>query len=150
MRSACGPFGKISTMRCACWLMPGGHGPAFLLADGTEQYLLTDPHPDRLAKVMPPDRSARWRGLAASVLRESWSRARGGCRTPNRTWSCAGRRRRGGRGGPAGGRHRRHLQPGVRRGRPRGAENGERMPRKSTSFGPKPRTGLVMRTFGTS
>ena len=30
------------------------------------------------------------------------------------------------------------------------AENGERMPRKSTSFGPKPRTGLVMRTFGTS
>jgi uncharacterized protein (DUF1015 family) len=30
------------------------------------------------------------------------------------------------------------------------AENGERMPRKSTSFGPKPRTGLVMRTFVTS
>ena len=27
------------------------------------------------------------------------------------------------------------------------AENGERMSRKSTSFGPKPRTGLVMRTF---
>ena len=23
-RSACGPFGKILTMRCACWLMPGG------------------------------------------------------------------------------------------------------------------------------
>jgi uncharacterized protein (DUF1015 family) len=25
---------------------------------------------------------------------------------------------------------------------------GERVPRKSTSFGPKPRTGLVLRTFG--
>jgi uncharacterized protein (DUF1015 family) len=28
------------------------------------------------------------------------------------------------------------------------AEHGERVPRKSTSFGPKPRTGLVLRTFG--
>ncbi len=27
------------------------------------------------------------------------------------------------------------------------AARGERMPRKSTSFGPKPRTGLVMRSF---
>src|SRR5271165_5901745 len=48
----------------------GRDGPAFLLTDGAEQYLLTDPHPDRLAEAMPPDRSARWRGLAASVLRE--------------------------------------------------------------------------------
>jgi uncharacterized protein (DUF1015 family) len=30
------------------------------------------------------------------------------------------------------------------------AANGERVPRKSTSFGPKPRTGLVLRTFGPS
>ena len=28
------------------------------------------------------------------------------------------------------------------------AGHGEKMPRKSTSFAPKPRTGLVMRTFG--
>ena len=27
------------------------------------------------------------------------------------------------------------------------AAHGERVPRKSTSFGPKPRTGLVLRTF---
>jgi len=27
------------------------------------------------------------------------------------------------------------------------AEHGERVPRKSTSFGPKPRTGLVLRTW---
>jgi uncharacterized protein (DUF1015 family) len=27
------------------------------------------------------------------------------------------------------------------------AAQGERVPRKSTSFGPKPRTGLVIRTF---
>jgi uncharacterized protein (DUF1015 family) len=30
------------------------------------------------------------------------------------------------------------------------AANGERVPRKSTSFGPKPRTGLVIRTFAES
>ena len=30
------------------------------------------------------------------------------------------------------------------------AANGERVPRKSTSFGPKPRTGLVVRTFADS
>ncbi len=30
------------------------------------------------------------------------------------------------------------------------AAQGERVPRKSTSFGPKPRTGLVLRTFGPS
>jgi uncharacterized protein (DUF1015 family) len=28
------------------------------------------------------------------------------------------------------------------------AAQGEQVPRKSTSFGPKPRTGLVLRTFG--
>jgi uncharacterized protein (DUF1015 family) len=28
------------------------------------------------------------------------------------------------------------------------AANSERVPRKSTSFGPKPRTGLVLRRFG--
>jgi hypothetical protein len=27
------------------------------------------------------------------------------------------------------------------------AAHGERVPRKSTSFGPKPRTGLVLRVF---
>jgi uncharacterized protein (DUF1015 family) len=29
------------------------------------------------------------------------------------------------------------------------AAQGEKVPRKSTSFGPKPRTGLVLRTFFT-
>ena len=28
------------------------------------------------------------------------------------------------------------------------AARGERVPSKSTSFGPKPRTGLILRTFG--
>ena len=31
----------------------GRDGPAFLLTDGADQYLLTDPQPDRLAEVMP-------------------------------------------------------------------------------------------------
>ena len=52
----------------------GRRGPAFLLTDGltdgSAHYLLSVPQPGRLAEVMPPTHSARWRGLAASVLRE--------------------------------------------------------------------------------
>jgi len=129
----------------------GQDGPAFLLTDGADQYLLTDPHPDRLAEVMPPDRSARWRGLAASVLRELLIKGAWGLPdaepdvvvVPGDAAAAAGAARQAGGTAvicnPV-------SAPDVRSV----AENGERMPRKSTSFGPKPRTGLVMRTFANS
>ena len=129
----------------------GRDGPAFLLTDGTGQYLLTDPHPDRLAQVMPPDRSARWRGLAASVLREVLVKSAWGLPdaepdvvvVPGDAASAAAAARQA--GGTA------VICNPVSAADVRAvAENGERMPRKSTSFGPKPRTGLVMRTFGTA
>ena len=44
-------------------------GVAFVVAGGGEAYLLTDPDP-RQAEAAMPDRSARWRGLSASVLQE--------------------------------------------------------------------------------
>ena len=128
----------------------GRDGPAFLLTDGADQYLLTDPRPDRLAEVMPADHSARWRSLAASVLRElliqgAWklrdaepevvvvpgdaaAAVQAARETHGTAVIC----------NPVSAVDVRAV-----------AENGERMPRKSTSFGPKPRTGLVMRTFVT-
>ena len=129
----------------------GRAGPAFLLADGTEQYLLTDPHPDRLARVMPPDRSARWRGLAASVLREVLVKSAWGLPdaepdvvvVPGDAAAAAAAARQAGGAAVI-------CNPVSAADVRAVAENGERMPRKSTSFGPKPRTGLVMRTFGTS
>jgi uncharacterized protein (DUF1015 family) len=129
----------------------GRDGAAFLLTDGTEQYLLTDPDPDRLAEVMPADHSARWRGLAASVLRELLIKSAWGLPdaepdvvvVPGDAAAAADAARQAGGtaviGNPVSAVDVRAV-----------AENGERMPRKSTSFGPKPRTGLVMRTFASS
>ncbi len=129
----------------------GRDGPAFLLTDGAEHYLLSDPHPERLAEVMPADHSARWRGLAASVLREVLINSAWGLADaepdvvvlPGDAAAAADAARQA--GGTA------VICNPVSAADVRAvAENGERMPRKSTSFGPKPRTGLVMRTFGSS
>jgi len=122
--------------------------PAFLLTDGAEHYLVTSPRPDRLAAAMPADHSARWRGLAASVLRELLIRDAWGRRdeepdvmvVPGDAAAAVRAAREA--GGTA------VITTPVAAADVRAvAANGERMPRKSTSFGPKPRTGLVMRTF---
>ena len=129
----------------------GRDGPAFLLTDGADQYLLTDPQPDRLAEVMPPDHSARWRSLAASVLRELLIQG---------TWKLRDAEPEvvvvpGDAAAAVQAARETHgtaviCNPVSAVDVRAVAENGERMPRKSTSFGPKPRTGLVMRTFVTS
>ena len=126
----------------------GRRGPAFLLADGSEQYLLTDPAPDRVAEAMPAGHSDRWQRLPASVLRELLIQSVWGLADAEPDVLVI------------------HGEPGaaVQAARVAGgtavicnpesaadvravAENGERMPRKSTSFGPKPRTGLVLREW---
>lgn len=126
----------------------GQDDPAFLLTDGAEQYLVTSPRPDRLAAAMPAGHSARWRGLAASVLRELLIRDAWGLRDEepdvvvapgDAAAAVQAARQAGGTAvicNPVSAADVRAV-----------AANGERMPRKSTSFGPKPRTGIVMRTF---
>ena len=44
-------------------------GVAFVVAGGGEAHLLTDPDPRQTEAAMP-GRSARWRGLSASVMQE--------------------------------------------------------------------------------
>jgi uncharacterized protein (DUF1015 family) len=126
----------------------GRQGPAFLLTDGCEQYLLTSPAPERVAEAMPAGHSARWQHLDASVLRELLIRSVWGLADAEPEVQVV-------HGAPA---------TAVQAAREAGgtavicnpvaaadvlavAENGERMPRKSTSFGPKPRTGLVLREW---
>jgi hypothetical protein len=126
----------------------GRGGPAFLLTDGGEQYLLTEPAPDRVAEAMPPSHSARWQRLDAAVLRELLIGSVWGLADADPDVLVV-------HGDPAA---------AVQAARDAGgtavicnpvraadvlavAENGERMPRKSTSFGPKPRTGLVLREW---
>ena len=124
-------------------------GVAFLVAGGGEAHLLTDPDPVQAAAAMPPSRSPHWRGLAASVLQELlitriWgiSDDEDSVRVIHHDSAAAVRAADDAPGGTA-----------VICTTLSAADvyvvaaNGERVPRKSTSFGPKPRTGLVIRTF---
>ncbi|MEO3804874.1 DUF1015 domain-containing protein [Nonomuraea sp. B1E8] len=122
--------------------------PAFLLAGKSGAHLLTDPDPVQLAHAMPPDRSGRWNSLNTSVLSEFVMPKVWGMRDDERTvrivhhdaWAAVRLAARS--GGTAV-----ILKPLKAEEVLAVAAGGERVPRKSTSFGPKPRTGLVLRTF---
>ncbi|GAA2452037.1 DUF1015 domain-containing protein [Actinomadura vinacea] len=125
-------------------------GPAFLLGGGDSLYLLTDPDPTLLERALPATHSARWRNLDTAILdhlliRKVWE-------VPEDEHSVEVV----------------HDDPEAALDRARRtngtavvltplrvedvlavAAEGERVPRKSTSFGPKPRTGLVLRLIDT-
>jgi uncharacterized protein (DUF1015 family) len=119
----------------------------FVLTDGSAFWLLTAPDETVVAAALPPLQSDLWQSLDASVLDAVLL---------ERLWSVD----------PAAPRVRYvHAADGALRAAARSngtavllrpvdvadvlavAARGERMPRKSTSFGPKPRTGLVLRLF---
>ena len=121
-------------------------GPAYLLSAGGPTHLLTDPDPDQLEHAMPPERSAGWRALNTSILAEFLLPKVWGMQDDELSVRIV------------------HHDPeaAVRLAKTSGgtavllrplavddvlavAAQGERVPRKSTSFGPKPRTGLVLR-----
>jgi hypothetical protein len=121
-------------------------GPALLIAGDGGSYLLTDPDPAQVEAAMP-GRSPRWRRLPASVLQELLlARV---LETPDADPlvsihhdAAAAVREAGRSGGTA------VLCPPMAASVVHElAARGERVPRKSTSFGPKPRTGLVIRSF---
>jgi uncharacterized protein (DUF1015 family) len=119
---------------------------AFLVAGGGEFYLLTDPDAEAVAESMP-GRSARWRGLSAAVMQELLL---------GRLWGVRDDEERVDIHHDAFEALAAVDQPGATAVicPPLSAEDvrdvaahGERVPRKSTSFAPKPRTGLVLRSF---
>lgn len=122
-------------------------GNAFVLTEGDGGFhLLDQPSPALLARTVARDRPAAWRQLDATVLHsvlldEIW-------RVPDH---------------PSDISYLHHPQAAVEQAATHGgtavlmrpvhedtvrslAEQGVTMPRKSTSFGPKPATGLVLRT----
>ena len=126
----------------------GDEGPAFVLAGGGEHYLLTDPDAVALADAMPPERSPRWRGLGPSVMRElligsAWKLqdAEPDVLVVHDAASAAVAAADQVRGTAV------LCNPVTAEDVSAVAAGGERVPRKSTSFGPKPRTGFVIRTF---
>ncbi len=123
-------------------------GPAFVLVGDDEAYLLSDPDPDQTEAAMPAGRSPQWQALPAAVLQELLI---------SRIWALTDDENSV--------RVVHHdAEQAVRAARAAGgtavlcspmspadvyavAARGEKVPRKSTSFAPKPRTGLVLRLF---
>ena len=125
----------------------GQDGPAFLLAGDAGFWLLTSPDAALLAGAMPRDASAAWRRLDAAVLQRLLLAQAWGIEDNERdvlVFHDADDALRAAidlRGTAV-------ISNPVPFGLVRDiALHGERVPRKSTSFGPKPRSGLVLRTF---
>jgi uncharacterized protein (DUF1015 family) len=122
-------------------------GPAFLVTDGDRVWLLDEPDADRLHEALPAEHSEAWRSLDVSVLHGYLVPALWGL--PD-TVDAVG--------------YEHDVDAAVATARRTGgsavllnatpvsavaavAAGGERMPRKSTLFTPKPRTGLVVRDY---
>jgi len=161
-----------------CLAEAGTEGTAFLLAGGPVFRLLSHPDPVQVAASMPAGVSGSWQSLDAAVLQQLllgrlWgvtdnehhvlidhdagnavravAGVVGAVGAPGGSGASGGSRASGGSGdGSAGGGTAVISNPASFGAVIDIAANGERVPRKSTSFGPKPRTGLVLRTFGPS
>jgi uncharacterized protein (DUF1015 family) len=125
----------------------GQEGTAFLLAGRNGYRLLSRPDTGELADAMPSGASSRWRALDASIMQELLLA---------RLWSIKDNERDVLISHDAEEAVRLAVETGgtavlcnpMRLAAVTDlAAHGERVPRKSTSFGPKPRTGLVLRTF---
>ena len=152
----------------------GQDGPAFLLAGGPVFRLLSHPDLVQLAASMPAGASAPWQTLDASVMQQLLLGRLWGVTDSERdvlidhdaadavravsgdaTATDVAERPAGaasasaGAASPAGGTAV-ISNPASFEAVAQIAAHGERVPRKSTSFGPKPRTGLILRTFGPS
>jgi uncharacterized protein (DUF1015 family) len=125
----------------------GAAGAAFLLAGRDGRWLLTEPDQERLGCAMPPQASPRWRALDASVMQELllaglWSITDNDRDVLISHDAGEAIRMAAGSGGTAV-----ICNPMPLAAVMDIAAHGEKVPRKSTSFGPKPRTGLVLRSF---
>jgi hypothetical protein len=145
----------------------GRAGPAFLLAGGPVFHLLSHPDPVQLAASMPTGTSTPWQSLAASVMQQLllgrlWGvtdserdvlidhDAADAVRAVAGDATATDIAERGAGAAPAAGGTAVICNPASFEAVIGIAAQGERVPRKSTSFGPKPRTGLILRTFGPS
>jgi len=146
------PAGGSLAGALECLAAAGREGTAFLLAGGSAEasgfWLLSQPDPVQVTASMPAGASAPWRCLDASVMQQLLI---------GRLWGIADSERDVLINHDAADAVRAAASteatavicnPPSFEAVIQIAAHGERVPRKSTSFGPKPRTGLVLRTFG--
>ncbi len=130
-------------------LAAAGQGrPAFLVAGRGQLYLLSDPDPVRLDAAMPAGKSAAWRRLSSAALQELLLGDLWQITDDERTVQVVHHdaARAVAQADQAGGTAV-LVNPLTTADVYEVAAEGERLPRKSTSFAPKPRTGLVLRSF---
>jgi uncharacterized protein (DUF1015 family) len=124
---------------------------AFLLTGRGRAYLLTDPDPGLLRSAVPDEPAALWQRLPGAVLEGLLLDRLWGIEDDDRSVRAMhdpAAAVRAADSGPAGTAV---LCSPMSVAQVREvAALGRRVPRKSTSFGPKPRTGLVMRLFAES
>ncbi|MGI8867967.1 MAG: DUF1015 family protein [Mycobacteriales bacterium] len=121
----------------------GAAGTAFALTDGTTAYLLTNLDTAAMDAAVPADHSAAWRSLDVTVAHHFLIRDRWGLRDHEDIVGFEhdlGAAIRAAAGGTV-----LALNPTPVAAVAEVADAGDRMPRKSTLFTPKPRTGLVFR-----
>jgi uncharacterized protein (DUF1015 family) len=122
-------------------------GTAFALTDGETAWLLTEPDPQRLAAAVPEDRSDAWKALDVAVahtllIRELWAlEDREDIVEFHHDVPAAVAAARAADGVAL------LLNPTPVADVAAVAAAGDRMPRKSTLFVPKPATGLLIRAF---
>jgi uncharacterized protein (DUF1015 family) len=127
----------------------GAAGHAFLLAGAEGFRLLTEPDQRQLDAVMPPEASPGWRALDAAVMRELLLARLWGIKDNERDVQISHDAAEAVKMAADSGGTAVLGNPMPIAAVTALAADGEQVPRKSTSFGPKPRTGLVLRTFDT-
>ena len=125
----------------------GVDGVAFVVTDGARAWLLTNPDPAKLAAALPADRSEAWRALDVAVahgylIRDLWALDDNENVVEFHHDVASATRAAVDSGGVA-----LLLNPTPVADVAAVAAAGERMPRKSTLFVPKPATGLLIRAF---
>ncbi|RIQ16045.1 DUF1015 domain-containing protein [Jiangella rhizosphaerae] len=125
--------------------LDGERGTAFVIGDGQRQVLLRSPRPSVLADAVPAGRPDGWDALDAAVLVDVLLAYLWGVddADPRVTYHHDGRDSLRAAARDAGIAV--LVRPPALADVLALAARGERMPRKSTSFGPKPWTGLLMR-----
>jgi hypothetical protein len=125
-----------------------GAGNAYLLAGDGAFHLVDRPDPGLLARTVPAGRPAAWRALDATVLHAAllahvWRIPEDSAAHVSYIHDTAATVEKAERDGATA-----VLMHPVREDVVRDlARQGVTMPRKSTSFGPKPASGLVLRTL---
>ncbi len=146
------PAGSGLAGALECLTAAGREGTAFLLAGGPVEspgfWLLSQPDPVQVAASMPIDASASWQRLDASVMQQLLIGRLWGITDSERDVLINHDAADAVRAATSTGATAVICNPPSFDAVIQIAAEGERVPRKSTSFGPKPRTGLVLRTFG--